>query len=306
MSDAPIMPFYTDSYLADCHHLSTEAHGAFLLILLHTWRLGGKALPDDDKVMMRIVKAKSITRWRVIKAELQPFFDFSDHTWRQKKLERTWALVHQKIEANRENGKKRHHLKPSHNLLEPIERASANAHSSLLPSINHKPHPKPNPTNTPNEEEKIMIVAPMISRRALDALKPVLSDSKYFLRSSGYRISPSLLPQIESAMMENDGLLAPASMERIKQIITRLMLHFPVAYGQDKAEVTNDYVQMLREYPEDLLCAAYAHILGHHKYNSLPKLADIIGFMEPEISMRKTTQRKLIVLQQQAKEEQLA
>src|SRR5689334_15359885 len=100
MSKAPIMPFYTDSYLADCYHISTEAHGAYLLLLLHMWRLGGKPLPDNDRTLMNITKVKRIERWRQLKAELVPFFIITDGVWRQKKLEQTWADVNQKIEMN--------------------------------------------------------------------------------------------------------------------------------------------------------------------------------------------------------------
>jgi len=106
MNQAPIMPFFTDAYLADCHHLSTEAHGTLLLILLHMWRRGGKALPNNNKAMMHIVKAGSLRKWHLLKTELEALFDLSDRNWRQKKLERTWTDVMSKVEANRTNGKR--------------------------------------------------------------------------------------------------------------------------------------------------------------------------------------------------------
>ncbi|MDX1974440.1 MAG: DUF1376 domain-containing protein [Rickettsiales bacterium] len=106
MSQAPIMPFYTDAYLADCHHLSTEEHGAMLLILLHSWRQNGKPLPDDEAMMCRVVKAKNRTHWKKLRSALLPFFDVSDGHWRQKKLEQTWKEVSEKIAVNRAKGKK--------------------------------------------------------------------------------------------------------------------------------------------------------------------------------------------------------
>ena len=98
------MPFYTDAYLDDFHHLSTAAHGAHLLILLHMWRLGGNPLPDDDKLMLRInVKLPSGKQWRKIKAELTPTLHRTQGgpVAMRKKLERTWNDVMKKIEQNR-------------------------------------------------------------------------------------------------------------------------------------------------------------------------------------------------------------
>ena len=302
MSKAPIMPFFTDAYLADCHHLSTEAHGAFLLILLHTWRLGAKPLPDDDKMLMRIVKIKTQKQWKKIKAELRPFFDVSDGHWRQGKLERTWSEVSKKIEANRESGKRGGVARSRARILENKEASTANASPSPQQSINHEPDLKP--TDTIKEEENMFISTPRVSHSAIDSLKNILRESKYFMHRTEYRVSKTLAPQINAALEEIDAQLLPATMERIKQIITRLMMHFPAPAGELKQSIFSDYAAMLQGYPEDLLCAAYQHVMKHHKYNSLPKIADLLSFMEPEMNQRRATRKKLEILQQQTSNEE--
>lgn len=178
MSDAPIMPFFTDAYLADCHHLSTEAHGALLLILLHTWRAGGKPLADDER-MRRIVKARSARKWVELKSELAPLFDLSEGTWRQKKLERTWADVEQKISQARKNGKQGLATQKARKSLAKKEAHPADATDPPPLSMNHEPL----------NHEPVFIIKDEIMLNpsshlpsvALDSLSPVLRDANYFV-----------------------------------------------------------------------------------------------------------------------------
>jgi len=46
------MPFYPADYLADTMHLSTEEHGAYILLILHHWQHG--ELPSSDGDLARI------------------------------------------------------------------------------------------------------------------------------------------------------------------------------------------------------------------------------------------------------------
>ena len=106
MSQAPIMPIFTDAYLADTLHLSTEEHGAYLLLLFATWRNNGQPLADDPRKLSRIVRV-SERRWvDKIRPSLAPFFDLSGGSWRQMRLENAWADVAKRSASFAERGAK--------------------------------------------------------------------------------------------------------------------------------------------------------------------------------------------------------
>jgi uncharacterized protein YdaU (DUF1376 family) len=50
----PWFPFYVGDYTRDTARLTTEAHGAYLLLMLDYWVNG--APPDDDETLATITK----------------------------------------------------------------------------------------------------------------------------------------------------------------------------------------------------------------------------------------------------------
>lgn len=103
MAAFPAMPLYTDAYLADTRHLTTEEHGAYLLLLMCAWRGRECQLPDDNKSLARIT-GLSPTRWRRIRPGLEPFFEIGHGWWRQKKLLTVYGDVAARVARNRANG----------------------------------------------------------------------------------------------------------------------------------------------------------------------------------------------------------
>ena len=63
MARLPIMPVFTDALVGDTLHLSRDQFGAYMLILIATWRNNGQALPDDDRRMAHLTRISRVP-WR--------------------------------------------------------------------------------------------------------------------------------------------------------------------------------------------------------------------------------------------------
>jgi uncharacterized protein YdaU (DUF1376 family) len=103
MSTAPMMPLFPDAYLADTTHLTTEEHGAYLLLLMAMWRRGGTLL-NDDADLARIVRLAP-SRWRKTKARLLPLLSVDGGELTQKRLKKEWEHVSEKRQTNAKNGR---------------------------------------------------------------------------------------------------------------------------------------------------------------------------------------------------------
>lgn len=99
----PALPLFTDAYLADTRHLTTEEHGAYLLLLMCAWRSADCALEDNDKTLARIA-GLSPTKWRRLKPALAQFFTIEAGLWRQKKLQAVYSDVAARVARNKANG----------------------------------------------------------------------------------------------------------------------------------------------------------------------------------------------------------
>jgi len=82
------MPLYIGDYLADTARLTTEQHGAYLLLLMDYWRSG--RLPDNDQVLAQICKLTP-DAWSNAKAMLMPFFSIEENCWVHKRVEQEMA-----------------------------------------------------------------------------------------------------------------------------------------------------------------------------------------------------------------------
>jgi uncharacterized protein YdaU (DUF1376 family) len=102
----PWFPFYVGDYTRDTARLTTEAHGAYLLLILDYWVNGPP--PDDNEVLATITKLP-VSIWRKRRASILPFFKVVDGRWTHRRIDREIAAAdekHQKrVEAGKEGGK---------------------------------------------------------------------------------------------------------------------------------------------------------------------------------------------------------
>ena len=81
---APFMQLYVADYLGDTRHLTTEQHGAYLLLLMTMWRSEGR-LPNDAKKLARITGCTA-SRWARISDDVLAFFEVDGDDLTNKRL----------------------------------------------------------------------------------------------------------------------------------------------------------------------------------------------------------------------------
>ena len=97
------MPFYPADYLADTRRLTTEQHGAYLLLLMDSWSSG--ALPDDDSVLARVAGLDAES-WARTRQALAGYFAIADGKWVHARIEREREHAQAYAQASSSRGKK--------------------------------------------------------------------------------------------------------------------------------------------------------------------------------------------------------
>ncbi|MCO7737511.1 uncharacterized protein YdaU (DUF1376 family) [Ochrobactrum sp. J50] len=88
MSATPFLQLYVGDYLADTLDLTTEQHGAYLLMLMTMWRHDAK-LPNDPSKLARIARV-SARRWHLVWGAIGHLFYEQDGFIRNKRLDREY------------------------------------------------------------------------------------------------------------------------------------------------------------------------------------------------------------------------
>lgn len=82
------MPLYIGDYLADTTRLTTEQHGAYLLLIMDYWRNG--APPDDDTVLASVCRANT-QGWKRLRPALIGFFRVVEARWHHSRIDKEIA-----------------------------------------------------------------------------------------------------------------------------------------------------------------------------------------------------------------------
>lgn len=81
------MPLYIAKYLGDTMELTTEQHGAYLLLIMAYWMRQGRPLPDSDQVLAAITKTE-LKRWKKsTRAVVSKYFRIEGGFWHQKRAD---------------------------------------------------------------------------------------------------------------------------------------------------------------------------------------------------------------------------
>jgi uncharacterized protein YdaU (DUF1376 family) len=124
------MPIYIGDYLADTADLTTEEHGAYLLILMAMWR-SREALPLHR---LRPIAKVAATRWADIWGVISRFFDVDgDGLVTQRRLQRELELALEKKRRASDRGQKGGLARAQAQADSKLARAQAQADSKLDP-----------------------------------------------------------------------------------------------------------------------------------------------------------------------------
>lgn len=142
------MPLYIGDYLADTSRLSTEQHGAYLLLLMDYWRNGPPL--DDDEELASITKL-ALPQWRKHAAKIRALFRVEDGRLVQKRAEeerqRAGLVSSKRSEAGKQGAAKRWGKTNAKANSETMASAMANAWQNDAPSQSQS-HTNTNPPPT--------------------------------------------------------------------------------------------------------------------------------------------------------------
>ncbi|MEX2453206.1 MAG: DUF1376 domain-containing protein [Rhodospirillaceae bacterium] len=92
MAEYPVLPLWVQDYLAGTFHLTTEQHGALLLMLANAWLQPDGRLPNDDHLLAQLTRCTP-KKWEKIKPAIMPYWTVVDGRLSNKRLEKERAKV---------------------------------------------------------------------------------------------------------------------------------------------------------------------------------------------------------------------
>ena len=156
------IPIYVADYLADTGRLTTEQHGAYLLLIFDYWRNG--ALPDDDATLARVCRLTT-DAWSMHSALLRGFFfKGEDGMLHQKRIDAEIAKAQLNRAASISRAQKAAQARWSKN-------APSNAPSIPQAMPEQCPSPSPTPLKTKTGAKGAFVLPDWIEREAWDGFE---------------------------------------------------------------------------------------------------------------------------------------
>ena len=214
------MHLYIGDYLADTSRLTTEQHGAYLLLIMDYWRSG--PIPDDDAVLAQITRM-SPDAWSIASGTIRAFFEQSGST-----------LIHHRIDRLMiEAGDKRAKAKAKAEAAA-AKRWGKDAKSDA-PSIGQAVH-KECPSPSPSEVSTTNVVdSPVPADVPVDKSVPPSATPAKKESTQGKRLDPNWkLPKEwgEWALSDRPGLTA----DDVRKEADKFKDHWLAKAGKDASK----------------------------------------------------------------------
>lgn len=142
------MPLFIGDYLRDTNRLTTEQHGAYLLLIMDYWTNG--APPDEDDVLASITRL-STAAWKKSRPAISRLFRISDGAWHHKRIEEELKNAAENSKKNTERAKKAAAKRWQKQSLDDAPSiAPSIAPSNAQEVLDKCPSPSPSPSVNPN------------------------------------------------------------------------------------------------------------------------------------------------------------
>lgn len=100
MAELPILPLATDAFIADTTNMDAAETGAYLLMLMASWRTRDGGLPNDDKQLARIARCTP-AKWQRVKLAVLPLWITGiDGLLRNPRLETMRESVRKRVSSS--------------------------------------------------------------------------------------------------------------------------------------------------------------------------------------------------------------
>ena len=147
------MPLYVRDYLGATSRLTTEQHGAYMLLIMDYWLNGPP--PDDDAVLASIARL-SLEHWSKHRASIERLFTVHGGEWRHRRIDREIELARdrkkQAVERGKRGARARWRKENGHSNRASIEQASDKQWTGDGSSPSSSPTP-PQSQSTSKEKE---------------------------------------------------------------------------------------------------------------------------------------------------------